>query len=113
MFVQCMMPDDSERIRKTTVMTMLDLLLILSVFNPKTSLEDIAKNHPLISVVFNNVSKSQDPEKSEQRIQKYRSLLEEKACEIYCTKFSDSTEVAGMKWKEIKKEILGTSDYYQ
>ena len=56
-FIQCMMPDESDRIRKTAIMTMLDLLLILSVFNSDTTAEQLRDSHPKISVIFNHVSR--------------------------------------------------------
>ena len=56
MFVQCIMPDQSDRIRKSAINAMLNLLLILAVFNTKTLPEELHK-HPKIAVVFNNVSK--------------------------------------------------------
>ena len=113
MIVQCMMPDESERIRQTAVMTMLDLLLMLSVFNPLTLPEDLAKNHPSIAVVFNHVSKYENPAKSLERKEKYRLLVLEKAYEIYCLKISDATEIGagGFKWKDIKHEILESNTY--
>ena len=64
MFVQCMLPDESERIRQSAIMTMLDLLLILSVFNTETTTEDIERNHPKIGVVFNHVSRFQNAEEA-------------------------------------------------
>ena len=111
MFVQCMMPDESDRIRQTAVMTMLDLLLTLSVFNPKTSLDEIAQSHPSVAVVFNHVSKFEDPTKALERIEKYRSLVLEKAQEIYCCTISDNIGIGGCKWKDIKKEIMGSSEH--
>ena len=89
MFIQCILPDESERIRQSAVMTMLDLFLILSVFNSETKTEDIEKHHPKIGVVFNHVSKFEDPAEATKRIQKYKQLLVNKACEIYCTQISD------------------------
>ena len=103
MFVQCMMPDESDRIRQSAINAMLNLLLILSIFNNKTLLSDISENHPLIAVVFNHVSKYEDIEKTKQKIQKYKSLLLEKACEFYCLSISDDTEIAKFKWKDLKQ----------
>ena len=50
------MPDHSERIRDSVLNVMLNLLLILSVFNSETDLKDL-ENHPSFIIVFNNVSK--------------------------------------------------------
>ena len=55
-FIQCIMQDNSERIRDSVLNAMLNLLLILSVFNSDTKLEDL-KKHPSFIIVFNNVSK--------------------------------------------------------
>ena len=68
MFIQCILPDESERIRQSAVMTMLDVFLILSVFNSETKTEDIQRDHPKIGVVFNHVSKAEDPAGAKSRI---------------------------------------------
>ena len=68
MFVQCMLPDESERIRESAIMTMLDLLLILSVFSSETTTDDLKSNHPKIGVVFNHVSKFPQSDETSKRI---------------------------------------------
>ena len=55
-FIQCIMQDNSERIRDSVLNAMLNLLLILSVFNSETKVDDL-KNHPGFKIVFNNVSR--------------------------------------------------------
>ena len=55
--VQCIMPDRSFRIRDTAIMTMVDVLLMLSIFNQNTSAQELKENHPKISIVFNHVSR--------------------------------------------------------
>ena len=72
------MPDQSDRIRKSAIFAMLNLMLILSIFNNKTLPEDLHR-HPKISVVFNNVSKYKNPQEAKQRIKTYKNLLIEKA----------------------------------
>ena len=84
------MPDQSDRIRKSAINAMLNLLLILAVFNTKTLPEELHK-HPKIAVVFNNVSKQKDPKEAQERIQKYKALLSDKAYEFYCFMISDET----------------------
>ena len=61
-------------------------------------------------MIFNHVSKYDDPAKALERIEKYRSLLLEKAQEIYCCVISDSTELESQKWKDIKKQVLDSSE---
>ena len=56
--VQCIMPDRSFRIRDTAIMTMIDMLLMLSIFNQNTSAEELKEKFPKISVVFSHVSRS-------------------------------------------------------
>ena len=46
MFIQCIMPDKSDRIRNSIVMGMMNLLLILSVFDKNTTIEDLERCHP-------------------------------------------------------------------
>ena len=41
MFVQCIMPDQSNRIKQTVIKAMLNFLLILSVFHRDTSVEEL------------------------------------------------------------------------
>ena len=41
MFVQCIMPDESDRIRQSVIKTMTKVLLILSIFHSETSVEDL------------------------------------------------------------------------
>ena len=46
------MPDESDRIRESSIKSMNNILLILQSFEPET---DVI-NHPRIVVIFNNVS---------------------------------------------------------
>ena len=56
------MPDQSYRIRQTVVKAMMNFLLILSVFNRETTVEELKRCHPKMTIVFNNVSKYGDNE---------------------------------------------------
>ena len=51
-FTQCIMPDESDRIRESSIKGMNNILLMLQSFDPKT---DISK-HPRMVIIFNNVS---------------------------------------------------------
>ena len=51
-FIQCIMPDESDRIRATSIKAMNTMLFILNSFDPRTDIE----NHPRIILIFNNVS---------------------------------------------------------
>ena len=101
------MPDHSERIRDSVLSAMLNLLLILSVFNSETNLEDL-ETHPSFIIVFNNVSKYQSQEETKEKIESYRSLLTEKSQRFYCSAcaISDESEIfdgeSKRKWKDIK-----------
>ena len=88
------MQDHSERIRDSVLNAMLNLLLILSVFNSETKLEDL-KIHPSFFIVFNNVSKYKSQEETKEKIASYRSLLTEKVQRFYCSvcMISDETEI--------------------
>ena len=88
------MQDHSERIRDSVLNAMLNLLLILSVFNSETDLKDL-ENHPSFLIVFNNVSKYKSQEETREKIVKYRSLLTEKVQRFYCSvcMISDDTEI--------------------
>ena len=55
------MPDESDRIRKSVIKSMMNLLLILAVFNRETTIEELREYHPAIAIVFNHVSKFTDP----------------------------------------------------
>ena len=41
MFIQCIMPDKSDRIRQSVIMSMMNFLLILSVFHKDTKVKDL------------------------------------------------------------------------
>ena len=88
------MQDHSERIRDSVLNAMLNLLLILSVFNSETKLEDL-KVHPSFIIVFNNVSKYKSKEEIDEKIASYKSLLTEKVQRFYCSvcMISDETEI--------------------
>ena len=51
-FIQCIMPDESDRIRATSIKAMNTMLFILNSFDPRTDIT----NHPRIILIFNNVS---------------------------------------------------------
>ena len=51
-FTQCIMPDESDRIRATSIKAMNTMLFILNSFDPRTDIT----NHPKIILIFNNVS---------------------------------------------------------
>ena len=93
-FVQCIMPDQSDRIRQSVIKTMMNFLLMLSVFNRDTTVEDILRCHPKMAIVFNHVSKYIDFKRTLERIDKYKDLLFEDAITFYCIFISDETEVA-------------------
>jgi hypothetical protein len=46
MFIQCIMPDKSDRIRQSVINSMMNFLLILSVFHKDTTVADLKKCHP-------------------------------------------------------------------
>ena len=91
MFVQCIMPDESDRIRKSAIKSMMNFLLMLAVFNRETSIKELKSCHPTMTIVFNHVSKYTDYTLVLERIEKYKDLLKEDAVEIYCHKISDDT----------------------
>ena len=51
-FIQCIMPDESDRIRATSIKAMNTMLFILNSFDLKANI----KNHPKMILIFNNVS---------------------------------------------------------
>ena len=94
MFVQCIMPDQSNRIRQTVIKAMMNFLLILSVFHRDTSVEDLKECHPRMAIVFNNVSKYDNEQLGKDLIQAYKKLLLDDATGFYCDQISDDTVVA-------------------
>ena len=106
------MPDKSDRIRKSVIQTMMNFLLILSVFHRDTSIKDLELCHPKMAIVFNNVSlKECGYDKVLDRIEAYKQLLLEEAIEFYCEKISDDTYIGQKKWKEIKKDVMESQQY--
>ena len=96
MFIQCIMPDKSDRIRQSVITSMMNFLLILSVFHRDTKVEDLRKCHPQMAIVFNNVSKQQDMKYAIERIDAYKQLLVKEATEFYVDQLSDDTIIPGI-----------------
>ena len=95
MFVQCIMPDESDRIRKSAIKSMMNLLLIFAVFHRETTIDQLEKCHPTMAVVFNHVSKYENATLFYERIDKFKDLLKEDAVEFYCHEISDETIIDG------------------
>ena len=51
-FIQCIMPDESDRIRATSIKAMNYMLFILNSFDRRADIS----NHPKIILIFNDVS---------------------------------------------------------
>ena len=64
-FIQCIMPDESDRIRQSSVKGMNNMLLALNSFDYDTDIT----NHPLMMVIFNNISLIEENEIDKTRIQ--------------------------------------------
>lgn len=96
MFIQCIMPDESHRIRNSVITSMMNFLLILSVFHKDTKVEDLKRSHPQMAIVFNNVSKQQDIKYAMERIHAYKELLVKEATEFYVDQISDDTIITGI-----------------
>ena len=61
------MPDESDRIRESSIKGMNNILLVLQSFEPETDIS----NHPRIVIIFNNVS-CQFTEATEQEVEKLK-----------------------------------------
>ena len=51
-FIQCIMPDESDRIRATSIKAMNYMLFILNSFDERADIS----NHPKMILIFNDVS---------------------------------------------------------
>ena len=115
MFIQCIMPDKSVRIRQSVITSMMNFLLILSVFHKDTTVQDLKRCHPSMAIVFNNVSKKQSTEKFTKLIDYYKELLTDEAVKFYCDEISDETIIQGKKkpfnWKVIKNQVMNKENY--
>ena len=60
-FVQCIMPDESDRIRATSIKAMNYMLFILNSFDMRADIE----THPKMILIFNDVSLYKDGESLE------------------------------------------------
>ena len=105
------MPDESDRIRKSAIKTMMNFLLMLSVFHRDTTVDEIMKCHPKMAVVFNHVSKIEDFERTLERMDKYKSLIFDDAVTFYCVFISDETLIANQKWQDLKKSVMNSESY--
>ena len=65
------MPDAGGRIKRTAIQSMVTMLLILTSIYKDANLE----HHPRLCVIFNNVSKFQNPKKA--AIQYYQQKSED------------------------------------
>ena len=86
------MPDESDRIRESSIKSMNNILLILQSFDPETDIN----NHPRIVIIFNNVScqytKATEPEVEKlkkERINQYKLALKTIAIKFYMVDVSD------------------------
>ena len=115
MFIQCIMPDKSVRIRQSVITSMMNFLLILSVFHKDTTVQDLKRCHPSMAIVFNNVSKKQSTEKFTKLIDYYKELLTDEAVKFYCDEISDETIIQGkakpFSWKIIKNQVMNKENY--
>ena len=106
------MPDKSLRIRQSVMNSMMNFLLILSVFHRDTTIEDLERCHPQMAIVFNNVSGQNKPDAVE-RIETYKELLSKEAIRFYCKKVDDKTTINGTQWQELKKTVMESTEYLE
>ena len=129
-FIQCIMPDESDRIRATSIKAMNTMLFILNSFDPRTDIT----NHPRIILIFNNVSlysNDTSPEdirqqkkqafrnntelkSQETRVYHYLYDLKEIAKKFYLKEdTSELTKFGSKNWFELKHEVCANDQYLQ
>ena len=74
-FIQCVMPDNSKRIRATCFKAMNDVLFTLNSMHPETKVD----KHPKMFVIFNDVSlyEKVDEKDFDKHIKKINKLPED------------------------------------
>ena len=102
------MPDESDRIRQSSVKGMNNMLLALNSFDFETDIT----NHPKMIVIFNNVSFQEETEidktRIDARIHEYKLALKSNAKLFYLNEVSDDTVIGEKTWSEIKQEVCAT-----
>ena len=110
-FIQCIMPDESDRIRQSSVKGMNNMLLALNSFDYDTDIT----NHPLMMVIFNNISLIEENEIDKTRIQdriaQYKLALKVNAKKFYLNEISEETVIGEKTWAEIKDEVCKKDTY--
>ena len=105
------MPDESDRIRQSSVKGMNNMLLALNSFDFETDIT----NHPKMIVIFNNVSFQEETEidktRIDARIHEYKLALKANAKLFYLNEVSDDTIIGEKTWNEIKQEVCATDLY--
>ena len=99
--VQCIMPDAGGRIKRSSIQSMVSMLLILTSIYEKQNPD----NHPRLCVIFNNVSKFPHPKKKAQKyyeVQSEDSADEETKEEIA----DDETTTNQVHWEDYVQIFL-------
>ena len=87
------------------------MLLALNSFDYETDIS----NHPMMNVIFNNVSLQEENEKDKSRIQdridQYKLALKANAKRFYLSEVSEDTIIGEKPWLEIKKDVCSDDTY--
>ena len=95
------MPDQSNRIRKTSFNAMNYILFLLNMINKRVD----AKDYPKILVIFNDVSLRENSDHKE-RIKVYKNGLKDFVKDFYLQDIiSDTTQFGEKIWQEIKTSV--------
>ena len=92
--------------------SMMNFLLILSIFHRDTTIEDLERCHPQMAIVFNNVSGQNKPDAVE-KIEAYKELLTKESIRFYCQKVSDKTIIGKTQWLELKNIVMESTEYLE
>ena len=127
------MPDESNRIRKSSISAMNNMLFLLNSIDPRAD----PKKHPKLLVIFNDVSKYELLDSAEdlirqtiaqafqrknirrlsshqERISVYLQGLKAYVKEFYLQdNISDSTEFGDTCWEKIKKKVCQDEEYIE
>ena len=105
------MPDESDRIRQSSIKGMNNMLLALNSFDYDTDIS----NHPQMMVIFNNVSLQEqnetDLERIKDRIREYKFALKANAKLFYVNEVSDDTVFGDETWVNLKEEVCIIDKY--
>ena len=128
--ILCFMPNKSERITRSVIECLVNMLFVFNSLDYRTDIAD----HPKIHIIFNDVSRNEENAQSQatgkdlalERIDEFKDKIKEtvKRFYLFC-EISDNTKIGAyskksdgdgnkvelLEWKDVKIEVCGGKPY--